>query len=239
MSSADQNSINSPNSGNFSKYRKATWFYNPFYRNFLKNWWDCFLRNLERPSNNFSTKFLDKNLEDERTGNSKSDENMYIYMDNVSETSQDEETFETVETQALKKNTDDNEDFVEMEEAKIEYSKEKSISKSNHHKKHDHCCGSEDEDSVDSDDSQKIQKIETASDLEKKVKKMFHSFLFLESLAVDLQKNYSNCASEPLLCIFSLHCPQREKSLKNMYTKIVKTRGKLRKMIQEEKQINI
>ena len=219
MSSVDQNSIIPPNSGDFKKYRKSKWFYNPFYRNFIKNWWDCYLRNIEKKSNNFSTKFIEKTQKDDSMN---SEENSYIYMDDQSDVSQENEKFTDQETIDLKQEN-------ELKEIKSE-----------HKDSSDDCCKSSDSNEKKESLSAQIPfKDLSIEQMEQRVTSMMESFKFLEKLAVDLKDNYSNSSSEPLFCIFSLHCPQREKSLKHLYEKIMKARAKLRKMVQKEENENI
>lgn len=226
MSSADQNQIPQPNVGDFKKYRKMLWLYNPFYRNFFKNWWDCFLRNIERESKNFSTKFIKG--DSLKNNEAQSEENSYIYMDDMSEMSQDEEPFETQEAAKLQKSAENS------EAEPVEPSMEDSTQ---------YLCGCDSENS----DSERVlipkrtpEKM-SAEELELKIQSMMESFRFLEQLSIDFKENYCNYSSEPLFCIFSLHCPQREKSLMHLYEKIVKVRNKLRKVVQksEKPDINI
>lgn len=152
-----------------------------------------------------------------------SEENSYIYMDDMSEVSQDEDPFETQETAKLQKTETES----GIESTQAEEPTEDSCQ--------DSCrCES---DSVDSDQAltpTRPSEEMTVEALEEKIKVMMDSFRFLEQLSVDLKENYCNYNSEPLFCIFSLHCPQREKSLKHLYEKIVKVRNKLRKLVQEQ-----
>jgi hypothetical protein len=221
MSSTDQNLFIPPNSGDFKKYRKASWVYNPFYRNFLKNWWDCFLRNIEKKSNNFSTKFLEKNISSLKNNETDSEENSYIYMDDQSDIDKQDDSYSTQESKGLK------------EENKLEEIKTPQNDDS------DDCCKSIDSDSKSHSHSSLSSKEMTVKQMEEKALSMMDSFKFLEQLAVDFKENYGNSSSEPLFCIFSLHCPQREKSLKHLYEKILKYREKLRKKIEEQKSPNI
>ena len=235
MSSVDQNSIIPPNSGDFKKFKKAKWFYNPFYRNFIKNWWDSFLRNLDRKSDNFTTKFIEKNLHPMKENEVASEDNSYIYMDDVSETSQEEDNYGTDEAINLKQKESEDEDLKDV-------TNKPKVTK----KKKEGECGSCNSDHSDDssrveNNSQLSEEVESVENLENKIHKMMDSFRFLENLAVDLRENYGNCTYEPLFCIFSLHCPQREKSLMHLYQKIVKVRNKLRKLVQEQNkpEINI
>ena len=217
------------NFGNFKRYKKATWFYNPFYRNIFKNWWDCFLRNYDKKSSNFSTKFLKNNQSLLKDNEIASEENSYIYMDNGSEMSHDEDSYETVKTTdfEIKNNNEEIElnefsDNIDIKENK----KENECNNCNN----DYCNNSEE---VIKKKRIKLKNM-NAEQLEDRIINMINSFKFLERLAVDFKENYGNLSSEPIMCIFSLHCPQREKSLMHLYEKIVKVRERLRKKVQEE-----
>ena len=200
MTEQDRLYVNPSNSGNFKKYRKSKNIFLPFYRNFVKNWWDVTLRNCRKKPTHSKSPFFKRLLDSEKV--KLIEDSSFITMDN-SPHSLSEKTKSSSEdfNQSESSNSNSNPEVENTDS----YHEEDFIKEDKNEQKEDQVC-------------------------QKEITEMLDSFKFLEGLAVDYTKEYSNSAEEPLMSIFNLHCPQREKSLMMCYRKIQKKRSKLIKV---------
>lgn len=226
MSESDLQTIHPRNHGDYETYQKMNFIiYNPFYRSFLLNWIDNFKRNCKKPhfsklkevgfdKNGFSLdsySYVDFNDSIQNKSAIKMDFNNDSFFN-----SEKENVTSFSDNEGHKSEQFDNIQRETWSEADSERSKDQED------KENKAIAGS-------GDNSMLVALDELDSETQLRINKMIQSFKRIENSAMNLRKQYYSSLHQPIMSIFQIHCPQREKSLAMLYQKMIKTKKKLLK----------
>ena len=224
MNEADLRAVRPRNPGFFDKYAKLKFMiYNPFYRSFWQNWVDNFKRNCKK-------KHTPKSRESGFDKNGFSiDSYSYVEIDESMQAksaikmNQKEDSFFGTEASEVTSFSDTEQPSTENLNTTVRsvWSEADSPKNDKHENKENQKLGEL------SDNSMQVEIDELDSETQIKLNQMIQSFKTIENSALNLRNQYYSSLHQPIMSIFQIHCPQREKSLAMMYQKMIRTKKKL------------